>query len=110
MALYAEDELLMISTFHESLSECVVTWFYQLRNITCWEDLARAFLDQYRRNPKTMTPRPKKEKYKLTPPPVGDLSINATTTEGDSTTPPSHHRQLEEEERLCLIPGPGKMK
>ena len=28
MALYADNELLMISTFHESLPECAVTWFY----------------------------------------------------------------------------------
>ena len=39
MALYTDDEILMISMFHESLPECAVTWFYQLRNIACWEDL-----------------------------------------------------------------------
>uniref|UniRef100_A0A2N9IA67 Uncharacterized protein n=1 Tax=Fagus sylvatica TaxID=28930 RepID=A0A2N9IA67_FAGSY len=56
MALYTDDELLMISMFHESLPECAVTWFYQLKNIACWEDLARAFLDRYRHNLKSPPP------------------------------------------------------
>ena len=35
MTLYTGDEFLMISMFHESLPECAVTWFYQLKNVTC---------------------------------------------------------------------------
>uniref|UniRef100_A0A2N9FII5 Integrase catalytic domain-containing protein n=1 Tax=Fagus sylvatica TaxID=28930 RepID=A0A2N9FII5_FAGSY len=31
MALHTNNEFLMISTFHESLPECAVTWFYQLK-------------------------------------------------------------------------------
>uniref|UniRef100_A0A2N9I313 Integrase catalytic domain-containing protein n=1 Tax=Fagus sylvatica TaxID=28930 RepID=A0A2N9I313_FAGSY len=50
MALHTNNEFLMISTFHESLPECAVTWFYQLKNLACWGDLAKAFLDRYRHN------------------------------------------------------------
>ena len=39
-----------------------------------------------------------------------DLSINTTNAKGDSTMPPGRRRQLEDEERLCLIPNPEKMK
>ena len=35
MALYTNNEILMISMFHESLPECAVAWFYQLKNIAC---------------------------------------------------------------------------
>uniref|UniRef100_A0A2N9FA28 RNase H type-1 domain-containing protein n=1 Tax=Fagus sylvatica TaxID=28930 RepID=A0A2N9FA28_FAGSY len=51
MALHLENELLMISVFPESLSKQAAAWFYQLRNLTGWEDLARAFLERYRFNP-----------------------------------------------------------
>jgi hypothetical protein len=84
MASHTNNEFLMISTFHESLPECAVTWFYQLKNITCWKDLARAFLDRYHCNRKAATP-PLKEEYRLTPPPAGSLSISAITTEEGPT-------------------------
>jgi hypothetical protein len=51
MALHLENELLMISVFPESLSKQAVAWFYQLRDLTGWEDLAKAFLERYRFNP-----------------------------------------------------------
>uniref|UniRef100_A0A2N9FHA9 Retrotransposon gag domain-containing protein n=1 Tax=Fagus sylvatica TaxID=28930 RepID=A0A2N9FHA9_FAGSY len=51
MALHLENELLMILVFPESLSKQAAAWFYQLRNLTGWEDLARAFLERYRFNP-----------------------------------------------------------
>jgi hypothetical protein len=51
MALHLENELLMISVFPESLSKQAAAWFYQLRNLTGWEDVARAFLERYRFNP-----------------------------------------------------------
>jgi hypothetical protein len=73
MALYTDDELLMISMFHESLLECAVTWFYQLKNIACWEDLARAFLGRYRHNLKSL------------PPPPGN--INTATAEEEHAAP-----------------------
>jgi hypothetical protein len=51
MALHMENELLMISVFLESLSRQAAAWFYQLRNLAGWEDLAKAFLERYRFNP-----------------------------------------------------------
>ena len=54
MALHTKNELLMISTFHESLSRRMAAWFYQLRDLTGWEDLAKAFLEWYRFNPKSI--------------------------------------------------------
>ena len=93
MALYTDDELLMISMFHESLPECAVTWFYQLKNITCWKDLARAFLDRYHCNLKITTLPPAKSPNDTTTierihdgPMVEGLSINAITTEGNPTS------------------------
>ena len=50
MALHVENELLMISIFLENLSRRVADWFYQLRDLTGWDDLAKAFLKQYRFN------------------------------------------------------------
>uniref|UniRef100_A0A2N9HNG3 Reverse transcriptase domain-containing protein n=1 Tax=Fagus sylvatica TaxID=28930 RepID=A0A2N9HNG3_FAGSY len=47
MALHLENELLMISVFPESLSKQAAAWFYQLRNLTGWDDLARVFLERY---------------------------------------------------------------
>uniref|UniRef100_A0A2N9IZD2 G-patch domain-containing protein n=1 Tax=Fagus sylvatica TaxID=28930 RepID=A0A2N9IZD2_FAGSY len=89
MALYTDDELLMISMFHESLPECAVTWFYQLKNIACWEDLARAFLDRYRHNLKSLPPPPSNINTATTAeeehagPMVEGLSINAITYRGE---------------------------
>ena len=51
MALHLENELLMISVFPESLSKQAAACFYQLRDLTGWEDLAKAFLERYRFNP-----------------------------------------------------------
>uniref|UniRef100_A0A2N9GM44 Integrase catalytic domain-containing protein n=1 Tax=Fagus sylvatica TaxID=28930 RepID=A0A2N9GM44_FAGSY len=125
MALHTNNEFLMISTFHESLPECAVTWFYQLKNITCWRDLARAFLDRYQCNRKAATP-PAKDPDSITitkegeeplkaPPPsniitttsaeeeyagpmVEGLSIHTIAGEEDSTTtPPTRHCQQGEE-------------
>uniref|UniRef100_A0A2N9FZE4 RNA-directed DNA polymerase n=1 Tax=Fagus sylvatica TaxID=28930 RepID=A0A2N9FZE4_FAGSY len=39
-----------------NLPECAVTWFYQLKNLACWGDLAKAFLDRYRHNIKAPPP------------------------------------------------------
>jgi hypothetical protein len=50
MALHLENELLMISVFPESLSKQAAAWFYQLRNLTGWDDLVRVFLERYRFN------------------------------------------------------------
>jgi hypothetical protein len=96
----------MISTFHESLPECTVTWFYQLKNIACWKDLARAFLDRYRYNLKPPPPVKSPDSDITTAeevhagPMVEELSINAITEEGDSTTPPIRHYQQGEEAKM----------
>jgi hypothetical protein len=101
MVRYTDNEILMISMFHESLPECAVTWFYQLRNIACWEDLAKAFLDRYRHNIKTPPPSNNttttaEEEY--AGPMVEGLSIHTITREEDSTaTPPTRHCQQGEE-------------
>uniref|UniRef100_A0A2N9G8S6 Reverse transcriptase domain-containing protein n=1 Tax=Fagus sylvatica TaxID=28930 RepID=A0A2N9G8S6_FAGSY len=47
MALHLENELLMISVFPESLSKQAAAWFYQLRNLTGWDDLAREDEEPY---------------------------------------------------------------
>uniref|UniRef100_A0A2N9F574 G-patch domain-containing protein n=1 Tax=Fagus sylvatica TaxID=28930 RepID=A0A2N9F574_FAGSY len=103
MARYTDNEILMISMFHESLPECAVTWFYQLRNIACWEDLAKAFLDRYRHNIKTpppsnITTTTAEEEY--AGPMVEGLSIHTITEEEDSTTPPTRHCQQGEEAKM----------
>ena len=54
MALHLENELLMISVFPESLSKQAAACFYQLRDLTGWEDLAKAFLERYRFNPNSI--------------------------------------------------------
>jgi hypothetical protein len=92
MALHTNNEFLMISTFHESLPECAVTWFYQLKNITCWKDLARAFLDRYQCNHKAATPPLEEEEKDKTPPPSGVI-ITTIAEEGEEpvkTPPPSN--------------------
>uniref|UniRef100_A0A2N9FAA7 Uncharacterized protein n=1 Tax=Fagus sylvatica TaxID=28930 RepID=A0A2N9FAA7_FAGSY len=103
MARYTDNEILMISMFHESLPECAVTWFYQLRNIACWEDLAKAFLDRYRHNIKTpppsnITTTTAEEEY--AGPMVEGLSIHTIAEEEDSTTPPTRHCQQGEEAKM----------
>uniref|UniRef100_A0A2N9G9M9 Uncharacterized protein n=1 Tax=Fagus sylvatica TaxID=28930 RepID=A0A2N9G9M9_FAGSY len=102
MALHTNNEFLMISTFHESLPECAVTWFYQLKNLACWGDLAKAFLDRYRHNIKA----PPSQNIITTAvaeeedagPMVEGLSIHTIAEEEDSTTtPPTRHCQQGEE-------------
>jgi hypothetical protein len=106
MALYTDNEILMISMFHESLLECAVAWFYQLRNIACWEDLARAFLDRYHHNletppvksPSNITTTTTEEEY--AGPMVEGLSIHTIAKKEDSTTPPTRHCQQGEEAKM----------
>uniref|UniRef100_A0A2N9FL86 Uncharacterized protein n=1 Tax=Fagus sylvatica TaxID=28930 RepID=A0A2N9FL86_FAGSY len=97
MALHTNNEFLMISTFHESLPECAVTWFYQLKNLACWGDLAKAFLDRYRHNIKAPPPNlitTAVAEEEDAGPMVEGLSIHTITEEEDSTTtPPTRHCQ-----------------
>uniref|UniRef100_A0A2N9GNL7 Uncharacterized protein n=1 Tax=Fagus sylvatica TaxID=28930 RepID=A0A2N9GNL7_FAGSY len=103
MALHTNNEFLMISTFHESLPECAVTWFYQLKNLACWGDLAKAFLDRYRHNikappPSNLITTATVAEEEDAGPMVEGLSIHTITEEEDSTTtPPTRHCQQGEE-------------
>uniref|UniRef100_A0A2N9HG88 G-patch domain-containing protein n=1 Tax=Fagus sylvatica TaxID=28930 RepID=A0A2N9HG88_FAGSY len=101
MALHTNNEFLMISTFHESLPECAVTWFYQLKNLACWGDLAKAFLDRYRHNIKAPPPNlitTAVAEEEDAGPMVEGLSIHTIAGEEDSTTtPPTRHCQQGEE-------------
>uniref|UniRef100_A0A2N9H1A8 Reverse transcriptase domain-containing protein n=1 Tax=Fagus sylvatica TaxID=28930 RepID=A0A2N9H1A8_FAGSY len=88
MALHLENELLMISVFPESLSKQTAAWFYQLRNLTGWDDLVRVFLERYRFNPHSileylaLAEREEEEPIK-TPPP----NIITTTAEEEDAGP-----------------------
>uniref|UniRef100_A0A2N9HUQ1 G-patch domain-containing protein n=1 Tax=Fagus sylvatica TaxID=28930 RepID=A0A2N9HUQ1_FAGSY len=81
--------------------KCAVTWFYQLKNLACWGDLAKAFLDRYRHNIKApplnlITTAVAEEEY--AGPMVEGLSIHTIAEEEDSTTtPPTRHCQQGEE-------------
>ena len=147
MALHIENELLMISTFPESLSRRVATCFYQLRDLTSWEDLARAFVDRYRYNPRSildylglendkepyiipglginevimeieekveMSSLPalttEEEEEQTKPPPTDDLNVTITTEEEKEQTkpPPTYDLNVtittEEEEEQTKLP------
>uniref|UniRef100_A0A2N9FTF6 Integrase catalytic domain-containing protein n=1 Tax=Fagus sylvatica TaxID=28930 RepID=A0A2N9FTF6_FAGSY len=91
--LHTNNEFLMISTFHESLPECAVTWFYQLKNLACWGDLAKAFLDRYRHNIKAPPPNlitTAVAEEEDAGPMVEGLSIHTIMPE--RRIPPPHHR------------------
>jgi hypothetical protein len=80
-----------------------VTWFYQLKNLACWGDLAKAFLDRYRHNIKTPPPSgiiitTAVAEEEDAGPMVEGLSIHTITKEEDTTTtPPTRHCQQGEE-------------
>uniref|UniRef100_A0A2N9GT35 Uncharacterized protein n=1 Tax=Fagus sylvatica TaxID=28930 RepID=A0A2N9GT35_FAGSY len=95
MALHLENELLMISVFPESLSKQAAAWFYQLRNLTGWDDLARVFLERYRFNPHSILEVfGEKKKRKVKPlPPAKDPDNAAIAEEGEEplkAPPPSN--------------------
>uniref|UniRef100_A0A2N9G0I6 Integrase catalytic domain-containing protein n=1 Tax=Fagus sylvatica TaxID=28930 RepID=A0A2N9G0I6_FAGSY len=79
MALHLENELLMISVFPESLSKQAAAWFYQLRNLTGWDDLARVFLERYRFNPHSILEylglKEDEEPYVIPDPGVGEVIV-----------------------------------
>jgi hypothetical protein len=106
MALHLENELLMISIFPESLSKQVAAWFYQLRDLTGWEDLARAFLERYRFNPHSILEylglKEDEEPYV-----IPDLRVNGVIVEikeesGMSSLPAL--TEEEEEEKVKPLP------
>ena len=47
MALYTSNESLLIQTFQYSLTGPAIRWYFKLEEISCWKDLADAFLEQY---------------------------------------------------------------
>uniref|UniRef100_A0A2N9IKT4 Integrase catalytic domain-containing protein n=1 Tax=Fagus sylvatica TaxID=28930 RepID=A0A2N9IKT4_FAGSY len=79
MALHLENELLMISVFPESLSKQAAAWFYQLRNLTGWDDLVRVFLERYRFNPHSILEylglKKDEEPYIIPDPGVGEVIV-----------------------------------
>uniref|UniRef100_A0A2N9EWS0 Uncharacterized protein n=1 Tax=Fagus sylvatica TaxID=28930 RepID=A0A2N9EWS0_FAGSY len=121
MALHLENELLMISVFPESLSKQTAAWFYQLRNLTGWDDLVRVFLERYRFNPHSILeylglkkdeepyiiPDPGKKKKEVKAPPL-NLITTATVTEEEDAGPMveglSIHTITEEEDSTTTPP------
>uniref|UniRef100_A0A2N9GJ26 Integrase catalytic domain-containing protein n=1 Tax=Fagus sylvatica TaxID=28930 RepID=A0A2N9GJ26_FAGSY len=103
MALHTNNEFLMISTFHESLPECAVTWFYQLKNLACWGDLAKSFPGPIPPQHQGTTTKPHHHhhlllKKKMLALWLKGLSIHTIAGEEDSTTtPPTRHCQQGEE-------------
>uniref|UniRef100_A0A2N9H0J4 Integrase catalytic domain-containing protein n=1 Tax=Fagus sylvatica TaxID=28930 RepID=A0A2N9H0J4_FAGSY len=111
MALHLENELLMISVFPESLSKQTAAWFYQLRNLTGWDDLIKeeperalslpALTEEEEKEPRhhhlnLITTATAEEED--AGPMVEGLSIHTITEEEDSTTtPPTRHCQQGEE-------------
>uniref|UniRef100_A0A2N9GVW2 Integrase catalytic domain-containing protein n=1 Tax=Fagus sylvatica TaxID=28930 RepID=A0A2N9GVW2_FAGSY len=130
MALHLENELLMISVFPESLSKQTAAWFYQLRNLTGWDDLVRVFLERYRFNPHsileylglkkdeepyiipdpgTLTEGGEEEKDKPPPPAKEPSNVITTTTAEEEYAGPmveglSIHTITEEEDSTTTPP------
>ena len=91
MALHLENELLMISVFPESLSKQAAAWFYQLRDLTGWEDLARAFLERYRFNPHSILEylglKEDEEPYVIPDPGVNEVIVEIKEESGMLSLP-----------------------
>jgi hypothetical protein len=107
MALHLENELLMISVFPESLSKQAAAWFYQLRNLTGWDDLARVFLEQYRFNPHSILEYlglKKDEEPYIIPDPGVDEVIVEIKEESRTLSLPALTEGEEEEEVKPLPP------
>ena len=106
MALHLENELLMISVFPESLSKQATAWFYQLRNLTGWDDLARVFLERYRFNPHSILEylglKEDREPYVIPNPEVSELIVEIK--EGSSMSSLPTLTEGEEEEKAKPLP------
>ena len=106
MALHLENELLMISVFPESLSKQAAAWFYQLRNLTGWDDLARVFLERYRFNPHSILEylglKEDGEPYVIPNPEVSELIVEIK--EGSSMSSLPALTEGEEEEEAKPLP------
>jgi hypothetical protein len=106
MALHLENELLMISVFPESLSKQAAAWFYQLRNLTGWDDLARVFLERYRFNPHSILEylglKEDEEPYVIPDPGVSEVIVEIKEESGMSSLPAL--TEGEEEEKAKPLP------
>ena len=106
MALHLENELLMISVFPESLSKQAAAWFYQLRNLTGWDNLARVFLERYRFNPHSILEylglMEDGEPYVIPNPEVNELIVEIK--EGSSMSSLPTLTEGEEEEEAKPLP------
>jgi hypothetical protein len=100
MALHLENELLMISVFPESLSKQAVAWFYQLRNLTGWDDLVRVFLERYRFNPHSILEylglKKDEEPYVIPDPGVSKVIVEIKEESDVSSLPALAAREEEE--------------
>uniref|UniRef100_A0A2N9GSZ5 Integrase catalytic domain-containing protein n=1 Tax=Fagus sylvatica TaxID=28930 RepID=A0A2N9GSZ5_FAGSY len=109
MALHLENELLMISVFPESLSKQTAAWFYQLRNLTGWDDLVRVFLERYRFNPHSILEylglKKDEEPYIIPDPGVGEVIVEIKE-EPSVLSLPALTEGEEEEEVKPLPPKP----
>jgi hypothetical protein len=107
MALHLENELLMISVFPESLSKQAAAWFYQLRNLTGWDDLARVFLERYRFNPHSILEylglKKDEEPYIIPDPGVSEVIVEIKE-ESDMSSLPALTEGEEEEKAKPLPP------
>jgi hypothetical protein len=107
MALHVENELLMISVFPESLSRQAAAWFYQLRDRTSWEDLAKAFLERYRFNPHSILEylglKENEEPYVIPDPGVNEVIVEIEE-ESDMSSLPTLTEEEEEEKAKSLPP------
>ena len=106
MALHLENELLMISVFPDSLSKQAGAWFYQLRDLTGWEDLARAFLERYRFNPHSILEylglKEDEEPYIIPDPGANEVIMEIKEESGIPFLPAL--TEGEEEEKTKLLP------
>ena len=110
MALHLENELLMISVFPESLSKQAATWFYQLRDLTGWEDLARAFLERYRFNPHSIMEylglKEDEEPYIIPDPGANEVIVEIKKESGMSSLPALTKEEEEEKAKPPLVKDP----
>jgi hypothetical protein len=106
MALHLENELLMISVFPESLSKQAAAWFYQLRNLTGWDDLARVFLERYHFNPHSILEylglKEDEEPYVIPDPGVNEVIVEIKEESSVSSLPTL--TEGEEEEKAKPLP------
>ena len=108
MALHVENELLMISVLPESLSKQAAAWFYQLRDLTRWEDLAKVFLERYRFNPHSILDylglKEEEEPYVIPDPGVNEVTVEIKEELDVSSLPALTEEEKEEKEQVKSLP------